>query len=84
MYGKSDEEIRAKGYYPSIDNVAIEGILFTMDEYDNAGRIVSLYNKRTDTKIEIETSDRYKSWKDAEVSVFENYGACRNDINYLD
>lgn len=85
VYGKSDEYIKAMGFYPSIDNVAIDDILYTMEEYDMDGQYIDLYNKRTDTMIEIETSNRYKNgWSDAKVWLFEKYGAYRNDINFLD
>ena len=69
----------------SLDNVAVAGILYTMEEYDNDGHTLAFYNKRTDTRMEIETSNRYHNgYGDAEVFIFPSYGAWRNDITYLD
>lgn len=85
IYGKEDQYIRSRGFYPSIDNVAIDGILYTMDEYDNQGKYITLYNKRTGNQITIETEDRYRNgFNDAQVTLTENYGFYRNDITYLD
>ncbi len=85
VYGKDSDTIRSKGFYPSIDNVAVDGILYTIEEYDMDGRTIALYNKRIDIRMEIETEDRYKNgWHDAKVTVYKDYGAWRNDIRYLD
>lgn len=66
------------------DNVGINGILYTQDEYDIDGEYITYYNKRTDRQIRIDTANRYKSMKDAKVWLFLNYGAYRKGIDYLD
>ena len=67
------------------DYIAIDNILYTMEEYDSSGRYIAYYNKRTDNHLEVITSDRYKKgFGDAELDLFENYGAWRNDISYAD
>lgn len=65
------------------DNVVIEGILFTQDEYDREGRYLTYGNKRTGKGIEVETADRYMSTHDAVVTLSDS-GCFRNDIIYLD
>jgi hypothetical protein len=84
VYGHDDEYIKARGFYPSIDNVAIDGILWTMDEYDNDGQQITFGNKRTGQTMSLDTSNRYKNgYGDATVIIYEAFGF-RNDINYLD
>jgi hypothetical protein len=60
-------------------------IIYTMEEYDMAGRQVSYYNRRTNNMVLVATSNRYDTgYLDAEVELFENYGFYRNDITYAD
>ena len=67
------------------DYIVINNILYTMEEYDMAGRQVSYYNRRTNNMVLVATSNRYDTgYLDAEVELFENYGFYRNDITYAD
>jgi hypothetical protein len=84
IYGKNEEYIRARGFYPSIDCIAIDDVLYTMEEYDMSGKQISFYNKRTGYGFTIETQDRYTSWEDAVVEEPYEVGAWRDDVNYLD
>lgn len=69
----------------TIDYVDIDGILFTMDEYDLNGQTMTYYNKRLDLAFEVSTSNRYQNgFSDAQVSEIYNRGSWRNDINYAD
>jgi len=73
-----------KTYKKSLDCIAVEGILFTMEEYDSDGRTLTWGNKRLEKNLEVSTSDRYKNgYKDAKAEIYEAFGT-RNDINYLD
>lgn len=78
----AEEGIRKHG---ADDYIAVAGILYTMMEYDMDGQNIDYYNRRTDNLIQVDTHNRYKGgFGDAVVSLFENYGAYRNDINYAD
>lgn len=66
-----------------LDYVTVGGKIFTQHEFDLDGTYMSWGNKKHDTIIECNTSDRYKKgFKDAKLWLFENYGLLRNDINY--
>ena len=66
------------------DNVMINDVVFTMDEYDSDGKEISFGNKRTETGFIIHTNDRYKDgFGDAVVDKIED-SCLRNDIVYLD
>lgn len=69
----------------SIDNVCVEDILYTMDEYDHNGQYVTLSNMRNEKQITINTDNRYKNtgYSDAIVSYTTLFGF-REGINYLD
>ena len=65
-----------------LDYVSVGGIVYTMHEYDDVGRLVSWANKKHNLMIEMETDNRYKfGYSDAKISQFEPY-YMRNDINY--
>jgi len=67
------------------DYLALNGILYTMEEYDLEGKYISYKNKRTTNQINISTKNRYEfSFSDANAELIENYGAWRNDITFAD
>lgn len=67
------------------DYIAVDGLLYTMHEYDERGRELNYYNKRSDNMIVVITDNRYEyGFKDAEVELLENYGYYRNDIILAD
>lgn len=71
------------GFIP--DYVAVNSVLYTMDEFDHDGKELSYYNKRTGLGFKVWTSDRYKKGMfDAEVCEPYEIGAWRNDITYAD
>lgn len=67
------------------DTIRVNGIIYTMMEYDSSGREISYGNKRTGKTLLMNTSNRYgaKGFKDAEV-VEGAEGYLRNDISYVD
>ena len=67
-----------------LDYVTVGGKVFTQHEYDMDGKNMSWGNKKHDTLIDCNTSNRYgsKGFTDAKLYQFENYGLLRNDINY--
>ena len=68
------------------DYVKVNGIIYTMEEYDMSGKEISYVNKRTTNRITVYTENRYGKLKfsDAIVELIENSGYYRNDINYYD
>ena len=65
-----------------LDYVSVGGIVYTMHEYDDVGRLVSWANKKHNLMIEMETHNRYlRGYDDAKISLFEPY-YMRNDIAY--
>lgn len=67
------------------DYLVIDSILYTMDEYDNDGKEITYYNKRTGNALRVWTDNRYHDgFGDAQVELLENYGVWRNDITYAD
>ena len=72
-----------KTYKKSLDCIAVKGILFTMEEYDNDGKTLLWGNKKKGKTLEVNTKDRYKEgYFDAKVSMYDSFGF-RNDINYI-
>ena len=65
------------------DYVAINGLLFTIEEYDMAGKQMTYFNKGSGLTVLVENSDRYNRFDDTEVSL-QDFGCYRNDINYAD
>ncbi len=67
------------------DLIAVDGILYTMDEFDHDGRYIQWLNRRTTNMIECHTHNRYRGgFEDATVEFYPKYGAWRDDINYRD
>jgi hypothetical protein len=67
------------------DYVAVDNVLYTMEEYDNDGQYIDYHNTRTGNTIKVSTENRYKlGYKDAVVDMYENYGISRNDIVFAD
>lgn len=69
-----------------LDYITVRGAIYTMDEYDSDGLYITWYNKKNDIQIRVDTlNNRYQNgFKDATVSVFDNYGLWRNDITYAE
>lgn len=67
------------------DAMIVDGIIYTQDNYDMAGREITYGNKSTGLALTITTHDRYgeSRFEDAKIEVYED-GSYRNDINYLD
>lgn len=70
-----------KGNLP--DYFKLHGVIYTQDYYDMDGKSLSYGNQRTGNTILVETADRYKSLRDAQVSLEVNAG-CYDHIHYLD
>jgi hypothetical protein len=67
------------------DLIAIDNILYTMEEYDMSGKEIYYHNMRTGNTLFVRTSDRYEeSFGDAELELIENYGVSRNDLTFYD
>ena len=64
------------------DYVKVNNIVYTMDEYDEAGKEISYGNKKKGKGFIVKTEDRYKKgFEDAEIE--EDESSCfRNDIEY--
>jgi hypothetical protein len=72
-----------KHYKKSLDCIAVKGILFTMEEYDNAGKSLTWGNKKKGKTLEVLTSNRYDNgYSDVQVSLYEAF-SFRNDITYI-
>lgn len=68
-----------------LDSVNINGVDYTMEEYDESGKTVVYANRRTSTNFEVLTENRYKLGKaDAIVTEICEAFSWRNDIAYLD
>ena len=66
------------------DILIVDGILFTMDEYDMGGQTITYGNLKHKQAMMITTADRYREgFGDATVM---QYGLdfWRNDINYIE
>ena len=70
-----------KGNLP--DYFKLHGVIYTQDYYDMDGELLSYGNQRTGNTILVETADRYKSLRDAQVSLEVNVGYY-DHIYYLD
>lgn len=82
-FQKYFRDLPRSGFVP--DYVAIDGVLYTMDNYDMKGVEMSYGNKRTGFGFTVTTSDRYKlGMFDAEVETPYMQGVTRNDIYYAD
>lgn len=65
------------------DVVEVEGVIFTQDEYDQKGFIVSYGNKNEGLGMDVDTANRYMSTADAIVSIFST-NCFRDDVTYID
>jgi hypothetical protein len=79
--GDAQRFVRAHG---TPDYMAIDGVLYTMEEYDMNGQELFYGNRRRNKTLSVSTVDRYTNgFGDAKLEV---YDACsyRNDIHYAD
>lgn len=69
-----------------LDCFKFKGVIYSQEEYDFSGKIITYKNKRTTNEIDILTeNNRYKNgFKDCEVVFTENTGFYRNDITFID
>ena len=68
----------------SEDYFSVNGIVYTMDNYDMEGKEISYGNKKHNKGFLVLTEDRYKqNWKDAIIKEFEPM-CFRNDISYFE
>lgn len=67
-----------------LDHVIVNKILYTMDNYDEAGKEISYGDKKHKHTMYINTSNRYsqKRFKDAKIEITESL-SYRPEINYL-
>jgi len=68
------------------DYVSIDNLLYTMEEYDMAGRTILYQNRRAKKILEITTADRYDKATGFSDAIVDQYEATswRNDIAYAD
>lgn len=72
-----------KDYKKSLDCIAVKGIVFTMEEYDADGSLLTWGNKKKKKTLTVETSNRYRNgYSDAKTELYEAIGF-RNDITYI-
>lgn len=68
----------------SPDYMAIGGILYTMEEYDESGQTILYANRRNNLTLELLTTARYSNgFADAELNIYP-LTSWRNDISYAD
>jgi hypothetical protein len=66
------------------DAMIVDGMVFTMDEYDMAGRTITYGNKKHWKQITVSTSDRYDlGFSDAVVEQ-EEMTSYRRDLVYVE
>ena len=71
-------------YGGCLDYVTVNGIVYTMHEYDHAGRTITWANKKHNLMLEVTTSDRYTNgYSDSKVEIYEPYGL-GDDIHYYE
>ena len=79
---EAEKFIRTKNTSP--DYIAIAGVLFTMEEYDNDGQQILYANRRNGLTVELRTTARYSNgFKDAELEIYPS-SSYRNDLVYAD
>lgn len=72
-----------KHYKKSLDCIAVNNILFTMEEYDSDGKYITWGNKKKGKTLELLTQNRYKNgYNDSKVDIYPSFGF-RNDITYI-
>jgi hypothetical protein len=79
---EAQEYIRERG---TPDTMAIDGVLYTMDEFDDSGNFISYQNRRNNSLLEVATSDRYSPSKfsDAVLDV-QDAASYRTGFGYAD
>ena len=67
------------------DVITVDGIVYTKDSYDAAGKEICYGNKRTGNSLSINTADRYglSKYSDARVEVIESVGYVHS-VAYID
>lgn len=71
-------------YGGCLDYVTVGGIVYTMHEYDGAGRTITWGNKKHQKMLELTTSNRYQyGYADSVVEEYEPY-YLRTDISYYE
>ncbi len=67
-----------------LDFITVGGIVYTMHEFDDEGKYMNWANKKHDTLIQCDTSNRYSpsGFSDADCWLQENWGMLRSDISY--
>lgn len=67
------------------DIVEVEGIIFTMDNYDFEGKEISYGNKKKEKCLFVQTENRYSDtkFKDA-ICYIENMCSYRTDMAYVE
>ena len=79
-----EKAIRKKNKCP--DLVKIGNVIYTMQEYDGTGKIITYGNKRTNTGFSVETENRYNKnlgFLDAKIEEYDQW-FLRNDISYFE
>jgi hypothetical protein len=79
---EAQEYIRKNNKSP--DYIAIDGILYTMEEYDNDGQIIMYANRRNGLTVVLDTENRYKNGFGDAVLTILKASSWRNDIVYAD
>ena len=79
------EKFFRSGKKLTYDYVIVDGILYTMHEYDMEGRTVTWANEKHSMMLEVSTDDRYSAagYTDARVAVYPA-SYLRNDITYAE
>ncbi len=74
--------IKKQGKAP--DYLGVQGIPFTMEEYDEQGKKLNYYNKKLDISIVVEHHNRYNDFHNLKEVYAYHAGCWRNDINFLE
>jgi len=80
------EDFLRRGQTLKYDYMILGGVLYTMHEYDMDGKQVTWANKKYNTMVEVNTSNRYgeRGYTDAEVLFINDPWGLRMDINYAE
>jgi len=68
-----------------VDYVRVAGVLYTMHEFDSAGRTITWANKKRNMMMEMTTTDRYADhgYDDAVIDIYPA-SYLRTDISYAE
>ena len=79
------QEFLRAGKKLKYDYVIVAGILYTMEEYDEAGKQVIWANRKHNLQMSVETSNRYgdTEYTDAVVEIYPA-STWREDITYAE